>query len=71
MNLRFTGEATFTYKVERKYFVSSEGSKIAQNLVYSRIMLNGEIKANDGMELPLYKDFFAFKPSGLPEMQSL
>ena len=62
----YEGNSSFSYKVLRKYFVSSEGSMIAQNLTYTRIFVNGEIKADDGMELPFYKDFFAFMPSGLP-----
>ena len=52
--------------VSRKYFVSSEGAKIVHNETYSRIFINGEIKAEDGMELPLYKDYFVFRPETLP-----
>jgi TldD protein len=63
----YIGNSSFDYKAVRKYFVSTEGAKIAQNLTYTRVFINGEIKADDGMVLPLYKDYFAFKPENIPE----
>jgi len=60
------GKAKVNYIVERKFFVSSEGSKITQNKTYTRLQLAGKIKADDESILPLYKSYYAFKPSGLP-----
>lgn len=62
----YGGQASFNFTVERKYFVTSEGSKIVQSLIYSRLSVSGFIKSDDGMELPLYKSYFAFKPDDLP-----
>lgn len=55
----------FSYQLNRKYFVSSEGAKIVQNFEATRVMLYSMIKADDGMILPLYESFFAFKPENL------
>jgi TldD protein len=60
------GKASVTFITERKYFISSEGSKIAQNKNYSRLQIFARIKADDGSLLPLYKSYYAFSPSDLP-----
>jgi TldD protein len=62
----YGAQASFSFTCERKYVVTTEGSRIAQNLIYSRLFVTGFIKSDDGMELPLYKSYFAFKPSDLP-----
>ena len=62
----FNGTGNFSYQVSRKYFVSSEGDKIAQNTTYSRSGFGGTIKASDGMEMPLSASYFASKPEDLP-----
>jgi TldD protein len=67
----FTGKALITYVTERKYFISSEGSKIAQNKTYTRLQLFAKIKADDGSLLPLYKSYYAFRPSDLPEDEKI
>lgn len=61
-----TGVATFSFIIERKYFVSSDGSNITENRVTCRVMVNGEVQADDGMELPLYNSYFGFYPGDLP-----
>lgn len=61
----YGGQASFSFTVERKYYVTSEGTKLVENLIYSRLFVTGFIKSDDGMELPLYKSYFAFKPSDL------
>ncbi|MCB2204070.1 TldD/PmbA family protein [bacterium] len=62
----FRGSASLSFGVERKYIVTSEGSRIAENRTSARVMLNATIKCDDGMELPLYQSYFAFKVSDLP-----
>jgi len=62
----YGGQSSFSYTLERKHLVTSEGSSISQNAGYARISVNGFIKSDDGMELPLYRTYFAFKPSDLP-----
>jgi TldD protein len=60
------GNSNFTYIIERKYFVSNDGSNIVENRVTCRIMLNGKTQADDGMDLPLYSSYFGFYPGDLP-----
>lgn len=61
-----TGSATFSYIIERKYFVSNDGSNITENRVTCRIMTNGETQADDGMDLPLYNSYFGLYLNDLP-----
>lgn len=64
-----TGQAIIHFSVVRKYFVSSEGVSIAQNNTYTHLVLALEGKAEDGMEIPVYKSWFTFTPSELPQDQ--
>ncbi len=50
----------------RKYYVSSEGTVIAENLPTVQMYISANLKADDGMELPLYKSYFGFKMEDLP-----
>ena len=62
----FSGTSSCGYQISRKYFVSSDGDKIAENSTAVRASFNAIIKAKDGMQMPLYESYFAFKPEGLP-----
>ncbi len=48
-----SANTTLTFKVWRKYFVSTEGAEIAENRVYVLLSVRGITMADDGMELPL------------------
>lgn len=56
----------FNFTNERKYFVSSEGSSVVQNLTYANVMVSAAIRASDGDVAPLYLSYFAHTPDGLP-----
>ncbi len=60
------GTANFTYIIERKYFVSNDGSNITENRVTCRVKVNGKTQADDGMDLPLYNSYFGLYPNDLP-----
>ena len=62
----FRGYSSFSFSIERKYFVSSEGGKITQNMTNAFISTGGSIKSEDGMVLPLYKSYFSYNPKDLP-----
>lgn len=64
-------KASLTASIVRKYFASTENAQLASNQVYVRVMINAMIKAEDGMELPLYKSYFAFKPEDLPSDEQI
>ncbi|MBU1297993.1 MAG: TldD/PmbA family protein [Bacteroidetes bacterium] len=63
----YKGDASVSFSVERKYFVSTEGARIVQNRYGIRLFLSATIKSDDGMELPLYLSYFAYKPENLPK----
>lgn len=67
----YGGQATFSLRVERKYLLTTEGTRLAQNLIYTRLLINGFIKSDDGMELPLYKSYSAFQPCDLPKDEEI
>jgi predicted Zn-dependent protease len=53
------------------YFVDSEGSRLREPQSFVRIMISGSVKADDGMELDLYRDFEAVTPEALPTDEEL
>lgn len=58
--------ANISFSTIRKYFVSSEGTTIAQNSRNCRIYIYGMVKTDEGMELPLSSSYYAYSPDGLP-----
>ena len=60
-------EAFLNYNAQRKYFVSTEGSRIVQNTNYSQVQLLIEMKHSKGSVLQYQKSFTASDPSGLPD----
>ncbi len=57
--------------VARKYFVSTEGAMLAHNRTSFYLDVSGEVKAEDGMVLPLYRSYFALTPDKLPTGEQL
>ena len=60
------GQAELTAESETRRFVNSEGSEIRMSQTLYRLLIETTIKADDGMELPVYRTFAAFTPEGLP-----
>ena len=56
----------FQVELTHKYFVDTQGAEIFENRLCYRIAMNASAKAEDGMELPLYKSYFAYQISDLP-----
>ncbi len=48
------------------YFVDTDGARIREPQSYARLMISGSVKADDGMELMLYRDFEAVTADQLP-----
>lgn len=61
------GSVSLTFDCNRNYFVNTEGTEVVQNRMAARIMLSASLKADDGMVLPLLKDYFAFNIADLPD----
>ena len=51
---------------ETKYFVNTEGSRLAYGRNFVRISISAEGRAEDGMNLETFGSFDAVDPSGLP-----
>jgi predicted Zn-dependent protease len=54
-----------------EYFVDSDGARIRQPRSFARLMIRGSVKADDGMEMDLYRDFEAVTPEQLPSDETL
>ena len=65
------GEAALAYEATRVYFVNTDGTEVVQNRVCGRIMLSTAILADDGMNLPLNKDYFAYDLDSLPSVEAM
>jgi predicted Zn-dependent protease len=64
-------DASLNVETSRRYFVSTEGSRIVTSDSTARLMIMAMTKADDGMELPLYRTYFAKSPDGLPSETQL
>ncbi len=60
------GTASIEVGMERRYIVSSEGTRIAQNRTYAYLTIRGSMRAADADIVPLHLSYFAFDPKGLP-----
>ena len=67
----YSGQVNLNVEVTTKYFISSEGSLIQFSEPSYRIFISGRTKADDGMNLPLFKSYFSFSADGLPEEEML
>lgn len=67
----FACDAVLQFTAERKYFASSEGSRIAQNMTYANLTISATIRTDDEDMVPLYLSYFAFTPDHLPGSQSI
>ncbi len=65
------GDASLEVGTERKYYVSSEGSRIVQNRTYAHLTINAAIRADDGDIVPLHTSFYAEHPSQLPNEEDV
>ncbi len=65
------GNATLDISSKTEYFTNSEGSQIQQSFLMARIYLIAKTKAEDGMDLPLYKTYFAYSPDSLPDEKQM
>ncbi len=66
-----SGSVSLSFSKERKYYINTEGTRIAQNMTYAYLNISASILAEDGDILPLYKSYFAFLPADLPHEDSL
>jgi TldD protein len=61
-----SGDVAFRFSTERKYFVSSEGSRIKQYVTSCYVNVAGTVRAADGDLVPLHLSYYAQVPAALP-----
>ena len=67
----YQAQASLSANKETRWFVNSEGSQIRTSETVYRIAIIARTKADDGMDLPLYKTYFALTPEGLPDDETV
>ena len=56
---------------ETRWFVNSDGAAIQTAETIYRLFISASTKAEDGMELPLYRDYGSFTVGGLPDDETV
>jgi TldD protein len=59
-------DASLQVGTERKYFLSSEGTRVVQNRTHAYLTIRGAVLAEDGDILPLHLSYFAYDPQSIP-----
>ena len=67
----YQAQASISATTETRWLVNSEGSEIQTSETVYRIIVAASTKADDGMDLPLYKTYFALTPDGLPDDETV
>ena len=65
------GSAWLRAETETRWFVNSDGSEIQTSETRYRLFVSATTKADDGMELPLYKSYSSFTAAGLPDDETV
>jgi TldD protein len=55
--------------LDRKYFVSTEGTEVVENQLQFYVFVHASVRAVDGDILPLHKSYFGFDESQLPTFE--
>ena len=56
----------FEIELTHKYFADTEGAEIFENRLCYRLLMSASGKADDGMDIPLYKSYFAYEVKDMP-----
>jgi TldD protein len=62
----YRANVNLNVELVRKYFVDSEGIAIAENTYAYRMQISASTTAEDGMELPVYKNYYAKELKDIP-----
>ncbi|MCE5175236.1 MAG: TldD/PmbA family protein [Bacteroidales bacterium] len=60
------GSLRFSGNIQRRWFYNTEGSSYSENNISFSLYINMTATADDGMQLPLYKSYYAARPEDLP-----
>ena len=64
-------QCSFQIELTHKYFVDTEGAEIFENRLCYRLTMSAAAKADDGMDLPLYKSYFAYDLKDFPSDEEI
>ncbi len=67
----YQGRVVLLATVESRWQVNSDGTRVRVSEPAYRLVLSGQTKADDGMELPRYESFFATTAAGLPDDETV
>lgn len=62
----YSSSVNFMGNSRKKTLITSEGTETETYENYFYIFVDGSTKADDGMDIPLYKSYFAYDPDSLP-----
>jgi len=62
----YSGEVSLSASAVTKYLVHTDGTKIVEGNTDYRLRVSATTKADDGMELSLYRPFYSHSEAGLP-----
>ncbi len=63
----YMANATLTASVDTRWHVNSEGAEIQTSQSSYRLFISAASRAEDGMTLPRFESFHAFRPADLPD----
>ena len=67
----FQAQAVVTASATNRWLVNSDGTELQTGQVQYRLVVQASTRAEDGMELPLYRSFSAFDPEGMPNDEAV
>lgn len=67
----YTGSVALSAVVVTRWYVNSEGTRIRTSDTSYRLSVFGSTKAEDGMNLPRYEQFFAYSEDGMPDDETV
>ncbi len=67
----YDGNISIDAQILHKILVNTEGTELEWYEPTVRVFISARTKAEDGMNLPLYKSYFAFKPENLPDEKTM
>ncbi len=67
----YTGSVALSTVAATRWYVNSEGTRIRTSSTSYRLSVFGSTKADDGMNLPRYEQFFAFNEDGMPDDETV
>jgi TldD protein len=66
-----TSHVSMSAQVENRYFVNTEGTRVAHGRGFARVVISASAKATDGTDVSTFDTFEAVDPDGLPDDKAL